>query len=128
MTSLIKTRFRSDLVVIPVSGGAEGFTAVIVKDLINGRRFRFNQQEFFLCKNWNGYTTVDELLDLFQQRYGTLISSIEVEAFLQVLFNEALLEPYQSSAVNEGQCNERTDYVWSTKLPSPVAPTTWRTC
>ncbi len=118
MTSLIKTRFRSDLVVVPVSGGAEGFTAVIVKDLINGRRFRFNQQEFFLCKNWNGYTTVDELLDLFQQKYGTFISSIEVEAFLQGLFNEALLEPYQSSAVNEGRSNERTDYVWSTKLPT----------
>jgi hypothetical protein len=118
MTSLTETRFRTDLVVAPVSGGAEGVRAVIVKDLKAGRSFRFDQREFFLCKNWNGTLTVDELLEAFHQRFGTRISPADFNAFLNGLSAEALLEPCPPAAMREGREKGKSQYVWSAELPA----------
>lgn len=118
MTSLAETRFRADLVVVSVSGGGEGALAVIVKDLKAGRSFRFDQREFFLCKNWNGTLTVDELLKAFHQQFGARILPADFNAFLNALSAEALLEPCPPAAMRETRKREKPEYVWSAEVPA----------
>ncbi|QPN62150.1 hypothetical protein [Synechococcus sp. CBW1004] len=118
MTELADTRFRTDLVVASTRSGADGVKQVVVRDLRAGRSYRFDQREFFLCRNWNGTQSVEQIVQAFDQRFGARIKPSDVRAFLMGLASEDLLEPCPTLSEASAASASTAPYVWSVALPS----------
>ncbi|MCU0838483.1 MAG: efflux RND transporter periplasmic adaptor subunit [Rhodospirillales bacterium] len=77
--------FRSDLRVLRESVGDGSTMNVRVIDPVNGKHYRFNEAEFFLCEAANGQATAQAILDEYQERFGQAMTLRELRSFYRRL-------------------------------------------
>lgn len=118
LLSIQESRFRTDLVIIPTLTESEGELGVLVRDIKSGRTFRFERRKFYLCKNWDGIKSEAEICNGFHQRFGTMISRQEFNAFLGELAAADLLEPRVQTAAKLTTGRPPPEFIWSFSLPA----------
>lgn len=113
MLTLHESRFRKDLVITSTFSVSEGGPLFLIRDMLSGQTFRFGRRKFFLCKNWDGYQSIDEIRQAFRQRFGTTISRQEFDRFLEELAAADLLEPRLETGPKLVVGRPPPQFVWS---------------
>ena len=85
---------RTDLVIKPL--GDDG--RYVVKDSRTGEFFQLGQREHFLLTNLDGVQIVDDVCADYEAQFGEPLPPGELDAFVEVIRAQGLLEPTTESA------------------------------
>jgi len=66
-------------------------SAVVIKDPANGRFFRLKETEHFIAQQLDGTTTLEEVAQRIQERFGASVSKEKLERFIERLRGLGLL-------------------------------------
>jgi putative peptide zinc metalloprotease protein len=88
---LVRLRVRADLGITPSK--YEGKTHYVVKDPISLRYYRFNEQEYFVVKMFDGKHTLEEAQKAFEKEFRPHRLTLEdLESFSQQLLQAGLVQ------------------------------------
>src|SRR5947209_2256336 len=88
---LVRLRVRADLGITPSK--YEGKTHYVVKDPISLRYYRFNEQEYFVVKHFDGKHTLEETQKAFERQFRPHRLTLEdLEGFAQQLLQAGLVQ------------------------------------
>jgi putative peptide zinc metalloprotease protein len=88
---LVRLRVRADLGITPSK--YEGKTHYVVKDPVSLRYYRFNEQEYFVVKNFDGKHTLEETQKTFEREFRPHRLTLEdLEGFAQQLLQAGLVQ------------------------------------
>jgi putative peptide zinc metalloprotease protein len=88
---LVRLRVRADLGITPSK--YEGKTHYVVKDPISLRYYRFNEQEYFVVKMFDGKHTLEEAQKAFERQFRPHRLTLEdLEGFSQQLLQAGLVQ------------------------------------
>ncbi len=94
---------RADLEILPSptrSGPTNGF---LIKDPLSQQVFEMEKEEYFLCQQLDGQTSLDTIHTRFENHFAISVSYAEIEAFVRQLDFQGLLE----NTVTEGMFHYR---------------------
>jgi putative peptide zinc metalloprotease protein len=86
-----QVKFRQDLEVIPRVVEGEGLR-YILKDPETGKIFGFGEEEYFICRQFDGQTLLPAIQEAFYQHFHIPIDLEQLEAFARHLASLNLLE------------------------------------
>ncbi len=118
---------RPDLVIKPL--GDDG--RYVVKDSHTGEFFQLGQREHFLLTNLDGVQMVDDVCAGYEARFGESLPPGELDAFVDVLRAQGLLEPTAKvptaaqSLPGTTQPGAKSILHWRTSLWDPDRFFTW---
>ncbi len=84
-------KFRNDFEVVPRLVEGEGLR-YILKDVHNDRIFAFGEEEYFICRQFDGKTSLPVIQESFYQQFHTPLELEQLEAFVRQLASMELLE------------------------------------
>src|SRR6476620_5821225 len=88
---LVRLRVRADLGITPQK--YEGKTHYVVKDPVSLRYYRFNEQEYFVVKHFDGKHTLEETQKNFEKEFRPHRLTLEdLEGFAQQLLTAGLVQ------------------------------------
>jgi putative peptide zinc metalloprotease protein len=88
---LVRLRVRADLGITPSK--YEGKTHYVVKDPVSLRYYRFNEQEYFVVKHFDGKHTLEETQKAFEREFRPHRLTLEdLEGFAQQLLQAGLVQ------------------------------------
>src|SRR5438445_2654225 len=88
---LVSHRVAADLGITPSK--YEGKTHYVVKDPISLRYYRFNEQEYFVVKHFDGKHTLEETQKAFEREFRPHRLTLEdLEGFAQQLLQAGLVQ------------------------------------
>src|SRR5436190_5654128 len=88
---LVRLRVRADLGITPSK--YEGKTHFVVKDPVSLRYYRFNEQEYFVVKHFDGKHTLEETQKAFEKEFRPHRLTLEdLESFSQQLLTAGLVQ------------------------------------
>lgn len=88
---LVRLRVRGDLGITPSK--YEGKTHYVVKDPVSLRYYRFNEQEYFVVKHFDGKHTLEETQKAFEREFRPHRLTLEdLEGFAQQLLQAGLVQ------------------------------------
>src|SRR3954470_10213904 len=88
---LVRLRVRADLGITPSK--YEGKTHYVVKDPVSLRYYRFNEQEYFVVKHFDGKHTLEETQKAFERQFRPHRLTLEdLEGFSQQLLQAGLVQ------------------------------------
>jgi putative peptide zinc metalloprotease protein len=88
---LVRLRVRADLGITPQK--YEGKTHYVVKDPVSLRYYRFNEQEYFVVKHFDGKHTLEDAQKDFERQFRPHRLTFEdLEAFAQQLLQAGLVQ------------------------------------
>src|SRR3954454_13670236 len=88
---LVRLRVRADLGISPQK--YEGKTHYVVKDPVSLRYYRFNEQEYFVVKHFDGKHTLEDAQKDFEREFRPHRLTFEdLEAFAQQLLQAGLVQ------------------------------------
>ncbi|NJM97106.1 MAG: hypothetical protein HC800_07930 [Phormidesmis sp. RL_2_1] len=117
MASLLKTRFRPDLLVTPMLSPLNGIEPIFtVKDLRSGQMFCFDEQKYFLCQLWNGQASLDDVRRAFRRQFHQSLSLHDLEAFLSNIGAAGLLEPCPALTMPKAAAIAESRFIWAMPL------------
>ena len=88
---LVRLRVRADLGITPSK--YEGKTHYVVKDPVSLRYYRFNEQEYFVVKHFDGKHTLEETQKAFEREFKPHRLTLEdLEGFAQQLLQAGLVQ------------------------------------
>ncbi len=88
---LVRLRVRADLGITPQK--YEGKTHYVVKDPVSLRYYRFNEQEYFVVKHFDGKHTLEETQKEFERQFKPHRLTLEdLEGFSQQLLTAGLVQ------------------------------------
>src|SRR5947209_15789402 len=96
----VRLRVRPDLNVTPQK--YEGKTHYVVKDPVGLKYYRFNEQEYFVVKHFDGKHTMEETQKAFEVEYRPQrLTHDDLEAFARQLLTAGLVQHESSRAADE---------------------------
>src|SRR5947207_10859982 len=96
----VRLRVRADLGITPSK--YEGKTHYVVKDPVSLRYYRFNEQEYFVFKHFDGKHTMEETQKAFEAEYRPQrLTHEDLEAFARQLLTAGLVQHESSRAADE---------------------------
>ena len=88
---LVRLRVRADLGITPSK--YEGKTHYVVKDPVSLRYYRFNEQEYFVVKHFDGKHTLEDTQKAFEREFRPHRLTLEdLEGFAQQLLQAGLVQ------------------------------------
>ena len=84
-------KFRQDLEVVPRLVEGEGLR-YILKDPQSEKIFGFREEEYFICRQLDGQTTLPAIQDAFYQHFQATMELEQLEAFVRHLASLELVE------------------------------------
>src|SRR5437763_11457942 len=88
---LVRLRVRADLGITPSK--YEGKTHYVVKDPVSLRYYRFNEQEYFVVKHFDGKHTLEDAQKDFEKQFRPHRLTLEdLEGFAQQLLTAGLVQ------------------------------------
>src|SRR4051794_343107 len=94
---LVRLRVRPDLVITPQK--YEGKTHYVVKDPVGLKYYRFNDQEYFVVKHFDGKHTLEETQKAFEREFRPHRLTLEdLEGFSQQLLTAGLVQHESATA------------------------------
>src|SRR5262245_1840428 len=94
---LVRLRVRADLGITPQK--YEGKTHYVVKDPVSLRYYRFNEQEYFVVKHFDGKHTMEETQKAFERTFRPHRLTMEdLEGFAQQLLTAGLVQHESAGA------------------------------
>src|SRR6516164_3368703 len=88
---LVRLRVRADLAITPSK--YEGKTHFVVKDPVSLRYYRFNEQEYFVVKHFDGKHTLEDTQKAFEREFRPHRLTLEdLEGFSQQLLQAGLVQ------------------------------------
>lgn len=127
-TAELETRLprrRQDLIIRPfIEPGA-----FVVKDPVSRKYFRMGEQEHFLLQSLDGEQTVDGLCAAFEARFNEPLSADDVEDFLKLARDRALLagmKPPAPSTSDDGDDDEEADEPLAAAASGLGLPKAWQ--
>ena len=85
-----RTKLRTDLIFSQQKTGGEN--AVIVKDPVMRKFFRFREAEHFIAQQLDGSTPGEVIRQRVEERFGTALTPETLEEFIDKLRRRGLLE------------------------------------
>ncbi len=99
--SLGHPKLRSDLVV-SAQQSAKGIS-LVVKDPVSGRFFRLEEAEGWIAQQLDGATSLDEIRQKLNQKFGAALSPQSLERFIEGLRRLGLLDQERAGAEQPSQ-------------------------
>ena len=84
-------KFRTDLEVVPRVVEGEGLR-YIIKDPLTEKIFAFGEEEYFICRQMDGQTSLPDIQDLFSRRFRNPLDLEQLEAFVRYLVGLELVD------------------------------------
>jgi putative peptide zinc metalloprotease protein len=96
----VRLKVRSDLIIAPQK--YEGKTCFVVKDPISLRYYRFNEQEYFVVKHFDGLHTMEETQKEFELKFRpNRLTHEDLEGFARQLLTAGLVQHESVKAADE---------------------------
>jgi multidrug resistance efflux pump len=102
MHNYAHSQLRRDLIIRPTHGSG-GSTVYVIQDPVSRQSFEFDEREYFLCRAFDGTTTLPEIATQFQKKFQLSVSENSLECFARELAGYGLFqEDEQTEAVEVG--------------------------
>jgi multidrug resistance efflux pump len=129
-------RLRKDLIVTETTDHKTSAKRYLIKDPVSQEIFEFREEEYFLCQLMDGVTTVQKILDSFEQRFKITINEADYRDFAEQIDSFRLLEPPKNqikstqdqsgdaqknpSATKTEKRNNSSAFIWKMRTPDAV--------
>ncbi len=115
-------RFRTDLLITQTVNQETLAQSYLVKDPISNEIFEFGEEEFFLCKSMDGYSTPLQISQAFKNHFGLSVTEEDFNQFSAQIAEFGLLELCNAKSASSlpTSLDDAQNYSLQKKLDHPL--------